>query len=114
MAYDPVMADLNRYLNKLDREEARAETIDEIIDDWMRDRSKVEEALEELCLESELQDVVVEVIMSGKYDRLGNWFVNYVRQTLEESAAKEFDRQIEQSLQDKAEAEALLKEDFDE
>lgn len=114
MVYDPVIADLNRYLNKLDLEEARAEAIDEIIDDWMRDRSKVEEALEELWLESELQDVVVEAIMSGKYDRLGNWFVNYVRQTLEESAAKEFDQQVKQALQDKAEAKVLWRGPFDE
>lgn len=113
MTYDPVMADLNRYLNKLDREYARDDAIDEIVDEWMNDRSKVEEALEGLELFRELRKEVTKAIVSGKYDHLAGWLEDYVRQTLEERAAKELDRLIEQSLDDEAETEALWKEAFD-
>lgn len=111
MTHDPVIADLNRHLNQVDRDEARGEAIDEIIEEQLKNREIVSDALaDELNLPEDLHDIAVEAQLTGDWSRFGMWIEDFLREHLEEGAEEELERRIEQDKMDAAEAKAETRE----
>ena len=106
--HDPVMADLHRHLAQQDRDDARSEAEEEIIQDWMKDLKKVSEDLvdSELLEEEDFLTIVAKAVVSGDWHRVQGYVENGLKQQWEEAAAKELDKRIEQSKADAEEARA--------
>ena len=105
---DPVMADLHRHLAQQDRDDARSEAEEEIIQDWMEDQKMVEDTLvnSELLEEEDFLTIVAAAVVSGDWHRVQGYVENGLKQQWEEAAAREFDKRIRQSEEDAAEARA--------
>lgn len=113
MAYDPVMADLDRHLARVEEAEARGEAIEEIISDWLKDKEKVSDAIaSELNLPEDLHDIVVAAHLSGDYSRVAGWIEDTLRQQFDEGAEAELDARVAQSEIDRAEAQAMAREGY--
>ena len=109
---DPVMADLNRYLAQQDCDDARSEAEEEIIQDWMKNKTMVEDTLvnSELLGEEDLLTAVAAAVVSGDWHRVQAYVEDGLRQQWEEAAAKELDKRVQQSLDDEAEAREMARE----
>lgn len=109
MTHDPVMADLNRHLNQQDREDSRSEAEEEIIQDWMKNKTMVEDTLvnSELLEEEDFLTIVAAAVVSGDWHRVQGYVEDGLKQQWEEAAAKELDKREEQSRVDEAEAAAI-------
>lgn len=112
MAHDPVMADLNRYLAQQDRDDARSEAEEEIIQDWMKNQKMIEDTLvnSELLEEEDFLTIVAKAVVSGDWHRVQGYVEDGLKQQWEEDAAKEFDKRVQQSLDDEAEARDMARE----
>lgn len=118
--HDPVMADLHRHLTQQDREDSRSEAEEEIIQDWMKNKTMVEDTLvnSELLEEEDFLTIVAAAVVSGDWHSVSGYIEDGLRQQWEEAAAKELDKRIEQSKADAEEARAesrmAARESFDE
>lgn len=72
MVYDPVDADLNRHLAQVEEDEAREEAIGEIIEEWLKEKDRISEAIaDELNLEQDLHVILVREFLRDSPDRFG-------------------------------------------
>lgn len=84
MVHDPVMADLRRHLNQIDEDEARAEAVEEIIEDWLEDKDRISEIIaDELNLPEDLHDIVVQGFLGKNYERFGLWVKDLLTETFQ-------------------------------
>lgn len=106
MVYDPVIADLNRYLAEQDRAQALDEEVDRILVEWLQKADKIQDALDnsDILAEADLTKIVASAIVSGKWDTVEGYFTEVLREYWLEDAYDEVERQIQQSLDDEAEA----------
>lgn len=115
MVHDPVMADLNRHLAELDEADARAEGIEEVLEEMIKKREIISDVLaDELNLPEDLHRIAVEAVITSDWQRFGLWIEDLLRQSLDKAAEQEYDRRVEQAKQDAAEARAMSREAFDE
>lgn len=115
MEYDPVIADLNRYLADIDKAEARDNAADEILDEWLQKADKIQDALDnsDILAEADLTKIVASAIVSGKWDTVESYFKDAVRKYLLKEAYAEVERRIQQSLDDEAESRSFDQEFYD-
>ena len=106
---DPVDIDLRRHLAQQEADECLSEAVDERVDEWMKDKAKVEKYLEplfEFVTESdEVFNIIVAAVLGGKSERLLGWFEDGLRQGMREDAEAAVRKEIDQSWNDKAESE---------
>lgn len=109
---DPVMADLHRHLVQQDREDARSEEAEEIIQDWMNNKTKVEDTLvnSELLEEEDFLTIVAEAVVSGDWRRVQGYVEDGLRQQWNEDVEAELDKREEQARRDAAEARDIARE----
>lgn len=112
MVHDPVMADLDRHLAQKDREDARSEEAEEIIQDWMKETDRVSEDLSnsELLQEEDFLNIVVAAVASGDWSRVQGYVEDGLRQRWDEAVEAELDRREEQNRRDAEEARDIARE----
>lgn len=112
MGYDPVIADLNRHLAEQDQVQARGEEADKILEEWLQKADKIQDALDnsDILAEADLTKIVASAIVSGKWDTVEDYFTRALKEYWAEDADAEVERQIQQSLDDAAEAREISRE----
>lgn len=115
MEYDPVIADLNRYLADIDKAEARDNAADEILDEWMGQVDKIEDVLDnsDILAEADLTKIVASAIVSGKWDTVEGYFKDALKKYWAKAAYAEVERRIQQSLDDEAESRSFDQDFYD-
>lgn len=112
MGHDPVIADLNRYLAEMDVAQAKGEEADEILENWLNQASKIQDALDnsDILAEADLTKIVASAIVSGKWDTVEGYFKDALKEYWSEAADAEVEKRIQQSLDDEAESKSFSKE----
>ena len=135
MNHCPVTADLNRHLNQLDRDEARAESVDEKLAEMMADRKTLAAIIDDVIQDDPYMDIadngstnlandLASLLLAGKdagaIATAAGPFIATLRQAVEDrmrmDAETEVDHDIAQAEEDaaeaKAEARAAAKEEW--
>lgn len=112
MGHDPVIADLNRHLAEMDVAQARGEEADEILEEWLNQASKIQDALDnsDILAEADLTKIVASAIVSGKWDTVEGYFKEALKEYWAEDADAEVEKRIQQSLDDEAESKSFSQE----